>query len=96
METGNTGKYFKYAIGEILLVMIGILLALQVNNWNENRKNSTIEQNTLMSLKSDLESALIQLDTKINQNESFKAADSIMLDIIQFKKHVAKSNRGEI
>ena len=89
METGKTGKYFKYAIGEILLVMIGILLALQVNNWNENRKNSTIEQNTLMSLKSDLESALIQLDTKINQNESFRAADSILLDIMHFKKHVA-------
>ena len=36
----KTGKYFRYAIGEILLVMIGILLALQVNNWNENRKSS--------------------------------------------------------
>ena len=37
METGKTGKYLKYTIGEILLVMIGILLALQVNNWNQNR-----------------------------------------------------------
>ena len=36
---GNMGKYFKYAIGEILLVMVGILLALQVNNWNTQRKN---------------------------------------------------------
>ena len=34
----KTSKYFKYAIGEIILVMIGILLALQVNNWNEDRK----------------------------------------------------------
>ena len=34
----NTLKYFKYAIGEIALVMIGILLALQVNNWNEEKK----------------------------------------------------------
>ncbi|MCK0177828.1 hypothetical protein MWU50_00830 [Flavobacteriaceae bacterium S0862] len=33
----KTGKYFKYAIGEIILVVIGILIALQVNNWNENR-----------------------------------------------------------
>ena len=41
---GKTAKYFKYAIGEILLVMIGILLALQVNNWNEGR-------NTLKCLK---------------------------------------------
>ncbi len=38
METGKTGKYFKYAIGEIILVVIGILIALQINNWNENRK----------------------------------------------------------
>ena len=38
MSENKTGKYIKYAIGEILLVMIGILLALQVNNWNEQRK----------------------------------------------------------
>ena len=37
MEKNKTGKYLKYAIGEIILVMIGILLALQVNNWNEDR-----------------------------------------------------------
>lgn len=35
---GKTGTYLKYAIGEILLVVIGILIALQVNNWNEGRK----------------------------------------------------------
>ena len=35
METGKTGNYFKYAIGEIILVVIGILIALQINNWND-------------------------------------------------------------
>jgi len=35
----KTGKYFKYVIGEIILVVIGILIALQINNWNENRKH---------------------------------------------------------
>ncbi|MDG1527624.1 MAG: DUF6090 family protein [Polaribacter sp.] len=33
----NTSKYFKYAIGEIVLVVIGILIALSINNWNQNR-----------------------------------------------------------
>ena len=37
METGKTGKYFKYAIGEIVLVVIGILIALSINTWNQNR-----------------------------------------------------------
>ena len=35
LSKGETGNYLKYAIGEILLVMVGIILALQVNNWNE-------------------------------------------------------------
>jgi hypothetical protein len=47
MGTGKTGKYFKYAIGEILLVMIGILLALQVSNWNQNRLNLLNQSNRL-------------------------------------------------
>lgn len=40
MSENKTGKYFKYAIGEIVLVVIGILIALQINNWNESRKNA--------------------------------------------------------
>ena len=38
MSENKTGKYLKYAIGEIVLVVIGILIALSINNWNENRK----------------------------------------------------------
>ena len=42
MEKNKTGKYLKYAIGEIVLVVIGILIALQINNWNTN--NSEIKK----------------------------------------------------
>ena len=38
LSEGNTGKYLKYALGEIVLVVIGILIALQVNNWSEIKK----------------------------------------------------------
>ena len=51
MEQNKTGKYFKYAIGEILLVVIGILIALQINNWNEQRKTRQSEQEILNNLK---------------------------------------------
>lgn len=50
----KSGKYIKYAIGEIFLVMIGILLALQVNNWNEGRKLKQTEISLLKELRSDL------------------------------------------
>ncbi|MFC3881537.1 DUF6090 family protein [Algoriphagus namhaensis] len=38
ISKGNTSKYLKYAFGEIVLVVIGILIALSINNWNEDRK----------------------------------------------------------
>jgi hypothetical protein len=63
MEKNKTGKYLKYAIGEIILVVIGILIALQINNWNESRKQSTSEKEFITSVKNDLkqDKAFIQL-----------------------------------
>ena len=54
-------KYLIYAIGEIFLVMIGILLALQVNNWNEQRKAKHQEIKLLKQLNSDLERNLEEI-----------------------------------
>ena len=48
------GKYLLYAVGEILLVVIGILLALQINTWNEDRISKIEEQKYLKRLKQDL------------------------------------------
>jgi len=55
MEKNKTGKYLKYAIGEIILVVIGILIALQINNWNSNRLEKRSETQILTELKTGLE-----------------------------------------
>jgi hypothetical protein len=68
METGKTGKYFKYAIGEILLVVIGILIALQINNWNNYRIDRQNEKQLLSNLRQEFKTNLEELkfDHQIN------------------------------
>ena len=83
LEEGKTGKYFKYAIGEILLVVIGILIALSINNWNEGKKRTSQEVKILKEIKSELEDALIDLTSDIedhrrNQNSSIIIGDAIL------------------
>ena len=69
MEQNKTGKYLKYAIGEILLVVIGIIIALQLNNWNETRKKQNLKNEYLVSLKNDYRKDTIQLNDRIYQNK---------------------------
>jgi len=68
MEKNKTGKYFKYAIGEIVLVVIGILIALQINNWNTTQKDIAKEQQILLSLQEEFKQNIAELsfDHKIN------------------------------
>ena len=47
-------KYARYAIGEILLVVIGILIALQINNWNEGNKAKVVEKEILQQFHAEL------------------------------------------
>jgi len=75
----KTGKYFKYAIGEIVLVMIGILLALQVNNWNEVRKTNVKEVKFLEGFKKDLLANKIELNRVIEKTDkTSNSSDSIL------------------
>ncbi len=60
MEQNKTGKYLKYAIGEIVLVVIGILIALSINNWNEDRKDRIKETSILKELNKDFKNNLEQ------------------------------------
>ena len=66
MSENKTGKYLKYAIGEIVLVVIGILIALSINNWNENRIKTIKETKILNSLLKDLKQAQLTSETTIN------------------------------
>ncbi len=59
-------KYLIYATGEILLVVIGILIAVQVNNWNEKRKSHNYEKQLLIQLRKDLKSNISDLENNIS------------------------------
>jgi Family of unknown function (DUF6090) len=68
LKEGKMANYFKYAIGEILLVVIGILIALQINNWNENRINNRQEVIILKSLKTEMKENQMLLSSVINNH----------------------------
>ena len=61
-------RYLAYSIGEILLVMVGILLALQVNNWNESQKERKLEQVFLKKLVKDLTDDIELLEEIIQED----------------------------
>ncbi|MDX1472356.1 MAG: DUF6090 family protein, partial [Flavobacteriaceae bacterium] len=67
LSKGYTGKYIKYAVGEIILVVIGILIALQINNWNEERKGNAELNQYLFSLRDNLSSDIKILDSLIER-----------------------------
>ncbi len=93
LSEGKTGKYLKYAIGEIILVVIGILIALQLNNLNENKKNDVFEKEILSQIQENLKSdklvlkqielnfmkAIASSNKILNAQESQKTKDSIKI-----------------
>ena len=92
MEKNKTGKYLKYAIGEIVLVVIGILIALSINNWNENRKDRKQERELLVQLQSEFESNLNQLDQKIALRKDMINASIKLLDCIDYPEKCHSEN----
>jgi len=79
MEKNRTGKYLKYAIGEIILVVIGILIALQINNWNEKQKIEKEEIGILHNLLESLYSAKEQSNREILEENQLKQSLLIAL-----------------
>jgi hypothetical protein len=75
----KTGKYFKYAIGEVVLVVIGILIALQINNWNERQKNKQQELIIIENILQDLKNDKVGLNNIIERRISKATSAEIMV-----------------
>jgi len=69
------GRYLLYAVGEIVLVVIGILIALQINTWNENQKRQKLKASYAASLINDLSLDTLMLGSLIDEND--KALESL-------------------
>ncbi|MCB0657169.1 MAG: hypothetical protein KDC57_13585, partial [Saprospiraceae bacterium] len=78
LESGAARRYFIYAAGEIVLVVVGILIALQINNWNESRNEREQECNVLHELIENLEINVKRLDVNIERGNT----DNSMADVL--------------
>ena len=75
-------KYFSYAVGEIVLVVLGILIALQINSCNEDRKSIRLEKQYLTNLKNEIGESLTRLDQSLKFNElTLEHAEKILKNI---------------
>jgi len=80
LSEGKTGKYIQYAIGEIILVVIGILIALGINNWNQKRNEIKRERISLNNLILDLDEQFEVLDDNIRIEENFNESGIYVLE----------------
>ncbi|WP_191859321.1 DUF6090 family protein [Hanstruepera ponticola] len=82
LADNKTGKYIKYAIGEIILVVIGILIALQVNNWNTERQLEQTGRKLLKNIQKDL---LTDIESATNILETYVIKDSLARLVVNNK-----------
>ena len=82
LSENRFSKYLIYAIGEIILVVIGILIALSINNWNEENKSRQVELSLLNELHKSITEQIVNINHVIDQNNSYKASAEIVLNTI--------------
>ena len=90
LEQSKIRSYFVYAFGEIVLVVIGILIALQINNWNEVRKDQKQEIKLLKQLQTDLTANEVEINGLIKRININKAAMDSLLTNLKNDEYVAK------
>jgi len=83
IKENRASKYLLYAIGEIILVVIGILIALSINNWNNDQNLRRTEVALLKEMKKNLEADLVDLQWNINDNKTKLNANEIVLESLK-------------
>ena len=79
------GKYLTYAIGEIILVVIGILIALQINNWNINKSNLKESNEFVARLKAEVKSNIGFTQEEIEKKENQRSSSLAILKMVDFE-----------
>lgn len=92
----NTGTYLKYAIGEIFLVVIGILIALQINNWNENKIKRSSELTYYSNIKNRLLDDKKLIQSQINYNSRYENQFKYANEIIEIDDRTKIDTLGKI
>ena len=82
MESGQAGRYIGYALGEILLVVIGILIALQIDTWNDERLDRQKEREYLSSMLVDLQEDIERIDAANEGNVFLLARIDDLLELL--------------
>ena len=96
LAEGKTANYLKYAIGEIVLVVIGILIALQINNWNSHRLQQIKERGILIEMMNNLQVNLNAIKYTIDNHKDRISEIDILIEHFLLKKPFTDSISNEI
>lgn len=85
LTDNKLGKYLLYAFGEIILVVIGILIALSINNWNESRKEKALEKKVLVELKKSLENNYKEMLQDSIRRVNWNKSSDVIISVLHSK-----------
>ena len=86
LQQNKFAKYLLYAIGEIILIIIGILVALYLNNLNEAKQTKALEIKLLNELKSNLQHSILNFQRSINSEKEYLSYNEMILDYLDNNK----------
>ncbi len=96
LNKGETVKYLRYAIGEIVLVVIGILIALSIDNWNDNRHDREAEKNYYRNLRQELQDDRRNIEGQIMFNSAYAAQYQYGIELINLNEKSQKDSLSTI